>query len=423
MPATCKSSRKISTSIDIAKVATADDLDSADEMDIDPDTTLLNANSEDEEIPRKGKRMRKEEEYADSEEGDEPGSEDEGLARKGNRPNAEKYSDSEESDQSTSENEDKEVVLPKKRKQSKSAEKKKKKAFDNALDSAPFHFSDYSITFTIPCQHQDNPSARILIEPKVDAVNKENGDNDVGSTGTTAKKGAKKTKVPKARDILPGNMALNDKIGELWERWKCTAPGRPCGSAHCFVGATNPDHFALSHAHIESWAAAIGKEFADIDTPPNNQLFNKVSAAARAAHSPILQQCWLEIREQAAAAKNAVASPQFHFNIGPEVLTFLQPQAAPAMAIHEAFILPPNTSNMLILPPRLPGLDVSIEDFYSHYYLADEIYVRFKEQKFKRTDVFQFVEVSELTEMGFLRGEIAELKVAIKCWSQLPDVQ
>ncbi|KAF8130070.1 hypothetical protein K438DRAFT_1999531 [Mycena galopus ATCC 62051] len=415
MPATRKSSRKISTSIDIAKVATADDLDSADEMDIDPDATLLDEEPDEPWTLTFGDDP-EEEEYADSEEGDEPGSEDEGLARKGNRPTPPQTI-----------NYKIVVYTPEQMRKPKNSRglpvtnvfkllSNKPwivlhthilEAFNNALDSAPFHFSDYSITFTIPCQVTDpirlsetkytyllekalsiktNPSARILIEPKVDAVNKENGDDDVGSTGTTAKKGAKKTKVPKARDILPGNMALNDKIRELRERWN-----------------TDPDHSALSHAHIESWAAAMfkGKEFADIDTPHNNQLFDKVSAAARAARSPILQQRQLEIREQAAAAKNAVASPQFHFNIGPEVLTFLRPQAAPAMAIREAFILPPNTSNMLILPPRLPGLDVSIEDFYSQYDLDDEICMRFKEQKFKRTDAFQFVEVSELTEMGF----------------------
>ncbi|KAF8210056.1 hypothetical protein K438DRAFT_1810766 [Mycena galopus ATCC 62051] len=498
MPGTRKSARKTSASIDIAKVAAADDLDSEEEMDIDPDVTLLGegpdaeqASSEDEEVPRKAKRTKKEADYyVDSEEGDEPGSEDEEGARTRYRPGEEEYADFEGNDQSASEDEDEELAPPKKRKRSKSPEKNAKapprkieykivvytpeqmrkpknsrgapvtnvmkllsdkpwivlhtkilEAFDDALDSAPFDFSDYTITFTVPRQVTDpirlnetkykylvekaleiktNPSARILVEPKMDMLNKENGKDD---TSTTSKKGAK-TKVPKARDILPGNVALNNKIGELRERWKCTVQGGACGSAHCFVSATDPDHFALSHAHIENWAAAMlkGKEFADIDTPPNNTLFDKVSAAARAARSPLLQQRRLELREQAAAAKNAVASPQFHFNIGPEALAFLRP-AAPAIAIPDAFIPPPNTSNMLIPPPRLPGLDVSIEDFCSLYDLDDDICRRFKEHKFKHTDSFQFVEVSELTEMGFLRGEIAELKVAIKRWSRLPDAE
>jgi hypothetical protein len=78
---------------------------------------------------------------------------------------------------------------------------------------------------------------------------------------------------------------------------------------------------------------------------------------------------------------------------------------------------------MLIPHPRIPGPDLSIEDFCSLYDLDTDICDRFKEHKFKRSNAFKFVEVNELKEMGFLRGEIAELKVAIGVWSQLPVVQ
>jgi hypothetical protein len=74
---------------------------------------------------------------------------------------------------------------------------------------------------------------------------------------------------------------------------------------------------------------------------------------------------------------------------------------------------------MLISHPRVPGPDLSIEDFCSQYHLDNDIHDRFKEHKFKRSGAFKFVEVDELKEMGFLRGEIAELKVAIGVWSQL----
>jgi hypothetical protein len=63
--------------------------------------------------------------------------------------------------------------------------------------------------------------------------------------------------VPKARDILPANVALNDKIGELRDRWVCPTPGGPCGSAHCYFNAINTEHSPLSHDHFKSWGAAM----------------------------------------------------------------------------------------------------------------------------------------------------------------------
>jgi hypothetical protein len=112
-----------------------------------------------------------------------------------------------------------------------------------------------------------------------------------------------------------------------------------------------------------------------------------------------------------------------HINFPPDFANFLRPVAAPAPAAPNAFIPPLNTADMLIPHPRIPGPDLSIEDFCSLYDLDTDICDRFKEHKFKRSNAFKFVEVNELKEMGFLRGEIAELKVAIGVWSQLPVVQ
>jgi hypothetical protein len=91
------------------------------------------------------------------------------------------------------------------------------------------------------------------------------------------------------------------------------------------------------------------------------------------------------------------------------------------VAAPNAFIAPPNFANLLIPYPRVAGPDLSLEDFCSIYNVAMEICNRFKEQRFKRTTVFKFVELSDLKDMGFLKGEIAELKVAIEEWSRMPD--
>ncbi|KAJ7694972.1 hypothetical protein B0H14DRAFT_3530365 [Mycena olivaceomarginata] len=114
--------------------------------------------------------------------------------------------------------------------------------------------------------------------------------------------------------------------------------------------------------------------------------------------------------------KNAPAVPQVNINLPPDFANFLRPvvpPAAPAPAAPNAFIPPPNTANMLIPYPHIPGADLSIQDFCSLYDLDNDICAKFQIHKYKRTNAFKFVEVDELKEMGFMKGEIAELKVAV----------
>lgn len=61
----------------------------------------------------------------------------------------------------------------------------------------------------------------------------------------------------KEADILPGNIAMNEQIRQLRERWECNMT--TCSSEFCFIPADGP-HFALSHDHVEKWAAAIVRQ-------------------------------------------------------------------------------------------------------------------------------------------------------------------
>ncbi|KAJ7757890.1 hypothetical protein B0H16DRAFT_1885383 [Mycena metata] len=143
----------------------------------------------------------------------------------------------------------------------------------SALNPVILDFDNYNMTFTVPRRISDpvklssedhykhllttalgiktSATARVIVEPKPVANDKEN--DDAGDNGPKAKNGREKTK---KRDILPGNVALNEKIGLLRDKWRCPTPGGPCGSEHCFVHPTDPEHFPLAHAHMESWAAA-----------------------------------------------------------------------------------------------------------------------------------------------------------------------
>ncbi|KAF8153727.1 hypothetical protein K438DRAFT_2026635 [Mycena galopus ATCC 62051] len=308
---------------------------------------------------------------------------------------------------------------------------------NNALNPELLNFFDYHIVFTIPrkvsepirliedkydylvtkaLEIKKSPEVKIKVEP-IPVNRKENGDeSDASASG---KKAVKKSKIPKARDILPANIALDEKIGALREKWKCPTPGAPCGSEHCFVNATDPEHFPLSHAHMQSWGAAMlkGSAFADLDTPPNNQLFDTVASAARASRSPLLQR---RLEKQQTANNNGPPPAQVHFNIPPEFANlFRPPPLAPAVAAPLALNQPPSTEQMLIPSSRVPGDDLAISAFCEMYDLDTDIADRFTQNRYKRTMAFKFIEVSELKEMGFMNGEIAELKVAVDKWSHV----
>ena len=65
-------------------------------------------------------------------------------------------------------------------------------------------------------------------------------------------------KARKETDILPANVAMNEKIKQLRGHWECSMT--TCHSEVCFIPAKGP-HFALSHDLTEKWAAAIVHSF------------------------------------------------------------------------------------------------------------------------------------------------------------------
>ncbi|KAJ6505674.1 hypothetical protein C8R47DRAFT_1102179 [Mycena vitilis] len=303
-----------------------------------------------------------------------------------------------------------------------------------ALDPMILDYDDYKITFTVPRQVTDpialtgptkykllvtnalnikkSPGAKILVEQKPGPQDKENDEpNDA-----RARKGARKTKIRNERDILPGNEALNEKIGQLRARWVCPTPGGPCGSEHCFVNPTDPEHFPLGHTHMESWGAAMlkGPEFADVNKPPNNDLFDKLSPQALAARSPLLQRR-LELNQ-----KPAPQAPQININFPAELATLLRPAPAPLAAAPVLAAPPPPqplpAANMLIPAHLAAGLSLSVDDFCRIYDLDDDICARFKKFKYKTTDTFVYIAMVQLATMEFMPGEIAELQVAIAKW-------
>jgi hypothetical protein len=68
--------------------------------------------------------------------------------------------------------------------------------------------------------------------------------------------------------------------------------------------------------------------------------------------------------------------------------------------------------------PLILGPNLSIAQFCEQYNLDDDIKERFLQNKFRFTDSFKYIELSELKTLEFMGGEITELKAAIEKWAQ-----
>ncbi|KAF8221371.1 hypothetical protein L208DRAFT_1127664, partial [Tricholoma matsutake] len=166
------------------------------------------------------------------------------------------------------------------------------------LDSAEKY--DYMVEHALKAKA--SPAEKLIIEAKIPTKNtggkdKENiikiDDSDESDSETEKKKKKKKKQGAgsKVSQILLGNKAMNNQIGLLRARWRCPTDGGKCGSEHCFIQADSTDHFLLGFRELESWAAAIlkGPQYATIDMPPNNALFDTLDPRTVAAKSPLLQ--------------------------------------------------------------------------------------------------------------------------------------
>jgi hypothetical protein len=160
-----------------------------------------------------------------------------------------------------------------------------------------------------------------------------------------------------------------------------------------------------------------GEQFATINKPPNNALFDRISPQSLAARSPLIAR-----RAALNANANAPPSPQINFNFPPEILGLFgnarNPAPVPAPAPAPAPAHPTNSVPMLLPFGVVPGPSLTIEAFCTQYQLDDDICARFRQHKFKKTDSFAYIAVSQLTAMEFMVGEVAELQAAVAQWAQ-----
>ncbi|TFK35642.1 hypothetical protein BDQ12DRAFT_611582, partial [Crucibulum laeve] len=284
--------------------------------------------------------------------------------------------------------------------------------------------TDYEFLLKNACKMKSDPSVKIIITENQSSevcpthynnphTNKENH-CDSSSDLQGSKKG-KGNKTPKEANILPANVALNNKIKELRTHWFCNVGN--CHSEHCYIPAERL-HFPLGYDHFEKWAAAClrGEEFASIETPPNTTLFNEVSPTSIVAESPILQACLNAMAKE----KATLSAPVINVVLPNDIFGLYCPTApAPLPAQLAPIHQQQHVASSGLIPTHLhPGVKMDMTTFCATYHLSNAILSWFKENAFTGTQAFQYIDNSEIKEMGFKLGEIVDLKEAVEEWVQ-----
>ena len=158
--------------------------------------------------------------------------------------------------------------------------------------------------------------------------------------------------------------------------------------------------------------------------PPNNKLFDP-SQSTRI--SPVVQR---RKAEQAAIASSALSAgpPVFNISLGNDFANLFRPAPPLAPAPAPAPLAPPpqpvivQTYSSLLPPSRGPGIDMPLSTFCTQYGLSDEILAKLTKNGYTRTRTLRFIQTDDLNKIGFMLGEVAEMKDAVEQWT-LPMLQ
>ncbi|KAF7326738.1 hypothetical protein MVEN_02592700 [Mycena venus] len=270
-----------------------------------------------------------------------------------------------------------------------------------ALDDSEAY--NHLIAKALKCK---DPTANIIVELKAEEA-------AAAAPAEPSKKKGKKSKIPSENDILPANAEINNKIAQLRAKWTCHAAD---GSDYCYVSGDDKEHIPLGNPHFSTWAAACLNGAADDETPPNHKLFNPKSNSSRLAPPTILQRRIAQANESATPA-----APIIHNNFSfPDGLVDLL-RGGPA---HPSATTPTTSSslsaaeNTMLLPPNTGvGARMPISDFCERYDLGTSIAEKLTNNGYKYSSVFYLIKLSELKEMEFRPGEVAELRDAVGQWA------
>ena len=161
-----------------------------------------------------------------------------------------------------------------------------------------------------------------------------------------------------------------------------------------------------------------------LDQPPNNKLFDPFQLTHV---SPVVQH---QKAEQAAAVLLLLSSnsqPIFNITLGNELANILHP--APALVLAPLAPAPPlPTPLQPHVAPQYPSLipltwepriDMLLSDFCTQYGLSTSVLNKFTTNSFICMCSLHFIQTGDLGTIGFLLGEVAEMKDTVEQWAIL----
>ncbi|KIK77533.1 hypothetical protein PAXRUDRAFT_166520 [Paxillus rubicundulus Ve08.2h10] len=200
---------------------------------------------------------------------------------------------------------------------------------------------------------------------------------------------------------LPGNIKVSKNIQLLHDTWTCKKPNSTCPLSHCYVTPTG------EHLHLTCWAAVMLKwiEHTTLQKPPNHHLFDTVNQDGGIAQEKLslVLQCHLNNLK----SKNTPHSsaPVINLILSNDILGLaapLPPQCTNGTDISSDVLLPVTCA---------PGDKISIIEFCACYNLGDSILKKLQENSFWKACSLCFMSITDLKDMWFNHGQIADLQM------------
>ena len=152
--------------------------------------------------------------------------------------------------------------------------------------------------------------------------------------------------------------------------------------------------------------------------PPNNKLFDP----SKSTRISSVVQC--QKAEQSAIASSMLSAgpPVFNISLGNDFTNLFH--HAPLLAAPAPVALPPQsviaqTYSSLILPSHGPGIDMPLFMLYTQYCLSDKILAKLTKNGYTCAQTLHFIQTDDLNKIGFMLGEVAEMKDAVEQWTLL----
>lgn len=228
------------------------------------------------------------------------------------------------------------------------------------------------------------------------------GSDDESDEEGQAKKGKNKRK---KLDLPQEEQEQLKIIRELTDRYRCS--DKACnntGAAPCYLAGSAGEHVVLTHMHLRMWAAAIqGKqEGVDMETPPNNKIFDPTSARGSMDVATLAKRRLATSRNDASPYVGVI-----------ELIREIRGVAGPSGNDPATTVPPPAP----VADPLLDLKETELTDFCSDFKIPETLRLKLASADIAGPHILHLIQDADLrTEAHLSIGELATLRYAEKKW-------